>query len=44
MEDEFVLDFVCEGSMTEIDIVSEITGLTYDEIRSISEILTITQW
>lgn len=41
MEDEFVLDFVEDGSMTPIDIVSEITGLTYEEIRSCSEILVV---
>jgi len=34
MEDEYVLEFVDENSMTPIDIVSEVTGLTYEEIRS----------
>jgi len=41
MEDEFVLDFAGEGSMTPIDIVAYITGLSYEEIRSCSEILII---
>ena len=39
--DEFVLDFVEEGSITPIDIVIEITGLTYEEVKSCSEILVI---
>ena len=39
--EEFVLDFVCDGSMTPIDIVAEITRLTYDEIRSCSDILVV---
>lgn len=40
MEDEYVLDFVSEGSMTPIDIVSDVTGLTYEEIRN-SNLITI---
>lgn len=41
MEDEFVLDFVENGSLTPIEIVADITGLTYEEIRSCSEMVTI---
>ena len=41
VEDEFVLDFTELGSITPIDIVSEITGLSYDEIRSISETINL---
>lgn len=37
--EEFVLDFSDEP--VPIDIVSEITGLTYEEIRSCSDIITI---
>lgn len=37
MMEELVLDFVEKGSLTPIDIVSDITGLTYEEIRSCSE-------
>ena len=39
--EEFVLDFVEVGSITPIDIVMEITGLTYEEVKSCSEILVI---
>ena len=39
--EEFVLDFVEEGSITPIDIVIEITGLTYEEIKGFCEILVI---
>ena len=39
--EEFVLDFVEEGSMTEIDVVMEVTGLTYEEVKSCSKILVI---
>lgn len=41
MNEEFVLDFVEEGSITPIDIVSDITGLSIKEIRSCAEIITI---
>jgi hypothetical protein len=40
-EQEFVENFSSEGSLTPIDIVSDITGLTYDEIRSCSKIIII---
>ena len=39
--EEFVLDFVEEGSMTEIDVVMEVTGLTYEEVKSCCKILVI---
>ena len=39
--EEFVLDFVEEGSFTPIDIVMEVTGLTYEEVKSCSEILVV---
>jgi len=39
--EEFVLNFVREGSITPIDIVMEITRLTYDEVKSCSEILVV---
>jgi len=42
--EEFVLDFVEEGSITPIDIVMEVTGLTYEEVKSCSEILVVDQW
>jgi hypothetical protein len=35
--EEFVLDFVEEGSITPIDIVMEITGLTYEEVKNFSD-------
>ena len=38
---EFVEDFTSDGELTPIDIVAEITGLTYDEIRSCSKIVCI---
>jgi len=41
MEDEFVLDFMEDGSITPIHIVVDITGLTIEEVRSCSEILFI---
>ena len=37
--EEFVLDFVEEGSITPIDVVMDITGLTYDEVKSCSSII-----
>ena len=39
--EEFVQDFTSDGELTPIDIVSEITGLTYDEIRSCSKIVRV---
>ena len=41
--EEFVQDFTSDGELTPIDIVSEITGLTYDEIRSCSKIVRVPQ-
>ena len=38
--DEFVLDFM-EDELVPIDIVSDITGLTYEEIRSCSECINV---
>ena len=39
--EEFVEDFTSDGELTPIDIVAEITGLTYDEIRSCSKIVRV---
>ena len=39
--EEFVENFTSDGELTPIDIVSEITGLTYDEIRSCSKIVRV---
>ena len=39
--EEFVEDFTSDGELTPIDIVAEITGLTYDEIRSCSKIVCV---
>ena len=39
--EEFVLDFVEDGSITPIDIVIEITGLSYEEVKSCCEILIL---
>ena len=36
--EEYVLDFVEKDSLTPIDIVSDITGLTYEEIRSVTNV------
>jgi hypothetical protein len=41
MNEVFVFDFVYKGSLTPIDIVEDITGLTVDEIKKVSEILII---
>lgn len=38
---EYVLDFVEKGSMTDIDIVEDITSLTREEIRGCSETIII---
>jgi len=32
--EEYVLDFVQKGSITAIEIVQEITGLSYDDLRN----------
>jgi len=40
---EFVLDFVEPGSITPIDIVIEVTGLSYEEVKSIAEIIAINE-
>jgi hypothetical protein len=39
--EEFVENFTSDGELTPIDIVAEITGLTYDEIRSCSKIVCV---
>lgn len=39
--EEFVENFTSDGELTPIDIVAEITGLTYDEIRSCSKIVRV---
>ena len=39
--EEFVENFTSNGELTPIDIVAEITGLTYDEIRSCSKIVCV---
>ena len=41
LSEEFVEDFTSDGDLTPIDIVAEITGLTYDEIRSCSKIVRV---
>ena len=41
LSEEFVDGFTSDGKLTPIDIVSEITGLTYDEIRSCSKIVRV---
>ena len=41
LSEEFVEDFTSDGELTPIDIVAEITGLTYDEIRSCSKIVRV---
>ena len=41
LSEEFVDGFTSDGELTPIDIVSEITGLTYDEIRSCSKIVRV---
>lgn len=43
MNEEFVENFTSDGELTPIDIVAEITGLTYDEIRSCSKIVRVPQ-
>jgi hypothetical protein len=39
--EEFVENFTSDGELTPIDIVSEINGLTYNEIRSCSKIVRV---
>jgi hypothetical protein len=39
--EEFVENFTSDGELTPIDIVSEITGLTYNEIRLCSKIVHV---
>lgn len=41
VSEEFVEGFTSDGELTPIDIVSEITGLSYDEIRSCSKIVCV---
>jgi len=41
LSEEFVEGFTSDGDLTPIDIVAEITGLTYDEIRSCSKIVHV---
>lgn len=41
LSEEFVEDFTRDGELTPIDIVAEITELTYDEIRSCSKIVRV---
>lgn len=41
LSEEFVEDFTSDDELTPIDIVAEITGLTYDEIRSCSKIVRV---
>ena len=41
LSEEFVEDFTSDGELTPIDIVAEITGLTYAEIRSCSKIVRV---
>lgn len=38
---EFVLNFVHPGSITPIHIVMDVTSLSYDEVKSVAEIITI---
>ncbi|MEC7753821.1 MAG: hypothetical protein VYB44_07310 [Bacteroidota bacterium] len=39
--EEFVFDFTEDGSMHPIEVVADITGLTYDEIRSCSDTMKV---
>ena len=39
--EEYVMDWVHEGSLTHIDIVCDITGLSIYEVRQVSETLKI---
>ncbi|WKZ60788.1 MAG: hypothetical protein QY309_04740 [Cyclobacteriaceae bacterium] len=41
--DEFVIGFMSEepDGLTPIDIVMDVTGLTYDEIKSCCKVITI---
>lgn len=41
--EEFVVGFGSDkDELTPIDIVMDVTGLTYDEVKSCSEVITIT--
>ena len=39
--EEYVLNFVESEELTPIDVVSDLTGLTYEEIRSTCKIIKI---
>ena len=41
LSEEFVDNFTSDSELTPIDVVAEITGLTYDEIRSCSKIVRV---
>lgn len=43
MIDEFVVGFMSDDpeGLTPIDIVMDVTGLTYDEVKSCCEVITI---
>ena len=41
LSEEFVENFTSDGELTPIDVVAEITGLTYNEIRSCSKIVCV---
>lgn len=43
MKDEFVVGFMSDDpeGLTPIDIVADLTGLTIEEVRSCSEVVTI---
>jgi hypothetical protein len=43
MMDEFVVGFMCDDpeGLTPIDIVMDVTGLTYDEVKSSCEVITL---
>jgi hypothetical protein len=38
---EFILDFCGEDSLTEIDIVSDITGLSIEELRTLDTYICV---
>jgi hypothetical protein len=43
MKDEYVVGFMSDApdGLTPIDIVMDVTGLTYDEVKSCSEVVSI---
>lgn len=43
MDDEFVVGFMKDepDGLTPIDIVMDVTGLTYDEVKSCNEVVKI---